>query len=107
MEKIANLAQVYFLPVWKKLESQKQVRFRMSALAEMIKFLVALGRKLMKESIKPLLSWHYCVIRCKNCCMHCAKLGHCCGPYKALHFQLVELRHLHLTNTIELWSIDP
>ena len=38
MEKIANLAQVYFLPVWKKLEGEKQVRFRISALAKMMKF---------------------------------------------------------------------
>jgi hypothetical protein len=55
---IANLAQVYFLPVWKKLEGEKQVRFRISALAKMIKFLVALRRKLMKERIKRLSSWH-------------------------------------------------
>lgn len=66
MENIANLAQVYFLPVWKELEGEKQVRFRMSALAKMIKFLVALRGKLMKESIKRLSSWHHCVIRCKN-----------------------------------------
>ena len=37
---IANLAQVHFLPVWKKLESEKQVRFRMSALAKMIQLVV-------------------------------------------------------------------
>ena len=70
MENIAKLAQVHLLPVWKKLEGEKQVRFRVSALAKMVKFVVALGRsilgRLMREGIKRLSSWHYCAIRCKN-----------------------------------------
>lgn len=56
MENIADLAQVHFIPVWKKLEGAKQVRFRMSALAKMIKIAIVLGRLilrgLMKEGIK-------------------------------------------------------
>lgn len=40
VDNIANHAQVYFLPVWKKLEGEEQVRLRMSALTKMIKFLV-------------------------------------------------------------------
>ena len=70
MEGIADLAQVHSLPVWKKLEGEKQVRFRMSALADMKKIVVALDRsilrEIMKEGIKRLSFWHYCVIRCEN-----------------------------------------
>lgn len=47
---IANLLQVHFLPVWKKLEGEKQVRFRMSALAKMIEIAVALGRSILREN---------------------------------------------------------
>ena len=46
---MANLAEVHFLPVWKKLEGEKQVHFGMSALAKMINFVVALGLSLMEE----------------------------------------------------------
>lgn len=36
VEIVANLAQGHFPPVWKKLEGEKQVRFRISALAMII-----------------------------------------------------------------------
>ena len=49
MENIAKLVQVHILQVWKKVEGEKQVRFRMSVLAEMMKFLAASGRSFLRE----------------------------------------------------------
>lgn len=54
---MANLAQVHFLPVWKRLEGEKQVRFRMSMLVALsVRFDSILG-ELMKVTIKRLSSW--------------------------------------------------
>lgn len=48
MANTTDLAHVLFLPIWNKFEGEKQVRFRVSALAEIVKIVVALDRSVLR-----------------------------------------------------------